>query len=165
MKNIFYLLVVSFMFAFSNVTAQEIRTAKSFTKDCDVKVKTVTFKYENKYQIFKRAKVNIPPMTERVRKYSISVSEPTPTKDIFKKVFSSERIKELTGETIGIHCICDVNGDVKSVEFFMKKAPNVSVEELAILESYLLKYSFTLKGAKDDQPYYDIFVPCRFSQL
>lgn len=165
MKNIVYLLVVSLMFAFSNVTAQEVRTVKSFNKDCEVKVKTVTFKHENKYQIFKRSEVNIPPMTERIRKYNISVSEPTPTKDIFKKVFSPARIKELTGETIGIHCICDVKGNVKSVEFFMKKAPNVFVEELVMLESYLLKYSFTLNGAKEDQPYYDIFVPCRFSQL
>ncbi len=47
----------------------------------------------------------------------------------------------------------------------MQKAPNVSVEELAMSESCLLKYSFTLNGSKEDQPYYDIFVPCKFSQL
>lgn len=97
--------------------------------------------------------------------HRIKVETITPIEDVYKKVFSSQRIKELGDSRIMIECLCTGAGKIVETNFYIKRAPKITVEELSKLEDELKRYTFRVIGASPKQKYYKVYTSCRFDEI
>lgn len=95
----------------------------------------------------------------------VSIETPVPIETIYKKVFSPQRIAEMGTSNLMIECLCDEDGKILETNFFLKKAPLITGEELSLLEDELKQYSFRLIGTSKHQKYYKIYLPCKFDRI
>ena len=100
--------------------------------------------------------------SDRIR---IKIETITPIEDVYKKVFNPQRIDELGDSRIMIECLCTGKGNIVEVNFYIKRAPKVTVEELSKLEDELKKYTFRVIGASPKQKYYKVYTSCRFDEI
>lgn len=95
----------------------------------------------------------------------IKIEMPVPIETIYKKVFSPQRIADMGTSNLMIECLCDKEGNILETNFFLKKAPLITGEELSLLEDELKQYSFRLIGTTNSQKYYKIYLPCKFDRI
>jgi len=88
---------------------------------------------------------------------------------IYKKAFSSERIKELAKDkrAISILLYADSSGNIVKILFFLKNAaiPIVSLSEIKALEDAFKDYKLEIRDKCDGVAYYMFTGICRFNLL
>ena len=84
-----------------------------------------------------------------------------PLDNIFNKIFSAERKKELKGKTLGMIFYCDASGNVLEIIFRSRYLSMITLEEVYALENALLKYKLKMRGTCPDKKYYLFMVPYR----
>jgi hypothetical protein len=95
----------------------------------------------------------------------VKIEPPVPIENVYKKVFSSQRIAEMGTANLMVECLCNKTGKILETNFYLKESPLVTGEELSLLEDELKQYSFRLQGASDTQQYYKIYLPCKFDRI
>ncbi|MBF0575513.1 hypothetical protein [Dysgonomonas sp. GY617] len=168
MKTIYlyFLLCSMFTLNISQVTAQIIRK--------EVAGQVYSIDKTQKKVINNSNTINHKNITKKCEFYTIK--EPTPLDDIFKSVFSKEKIITLAKENkaITIVLFCNTSGKVVNVEFLLQKTnlsdsltdlSSVTLSELNELEILLKKYQFELTSSCTDVKYIPLAKLCRFSKL
>jgi len=93
----------------------------------------------------------------------------TTSKDLVRKIFSEERIKELASisdANMPILLICSLSGDVVAVKFIRVNTDVITWEEIKALEDAYLQLKFEFDTSKcTDAKYCLINYPINFSKL
>ena len=84
--------------------------------------------------------------------YSAKLIEPVD--DIFDKIFSAERKKELKGNYINMIYFCDSVGNILEIKLILSDLSMITPEEVFALENALLKYKLEIRGTCPDKKYY-----------
>ncbi len=87
------------------------------------------------------------------------VGQPTPLHDIFKKVFSEERVaefKQYGNPMMFLRLICDTSGKVEEVVFSFWPEILLTPEEFYQLEQLMKSYHFNLQGIPEGAQYVGI---------
>ena len=77
-----------------------------------------------------------------------------PLDNIFDKIFSEERKKELKGKVLPLFIYSDSSGNVLEITFRLRDISMITLEEVYALEKALLKYKFTLTNTCPGKKYY-----------
>lgn len=166
MKELYFIFACMFtMLCFANsVTAQTNYKVEQNVVNNTLNINNKTYLYNNKDKVVRNSlnKVLNNKYSDRIR---IKIETITPIEDVYKKVFNPQRIDELGDSRIMIECLCTGKGNIVEVNFYIKRAPKVTVEELSKLEDELKKYTFRVIGASPKQKYYKVYTSCRFDEI
>lgn len=165
MKNLYKLIV----FLVVTLTYSNMAIAQSYLIETKVKNNTLSIgaKHYSYNPTQKTAKntANILLNKDLPNNVRVKIEMPTPIETIYKKVFSSQRIAEMGTSNLMIECLCNKEGKILETNFYLRKAPLITGEELSLLEDELKQYSFKLIGTSNVQQYYKIYLPCKFDRI
>ena len=77
-----------------------------------------------------------------------------PLDNIFDKIFSDERKKELKGKILPMIIYSDSLGNVLEIKFSLRDISMITLEEVYALEKALLKYKFKMSNTCPGKKYY-----------
>lgn len=165
MKSLYKLII----FLIVTLTYSNIAIAQSYLIETKVKNNTLNigvkyYSYDSTQKIVKNT-ANILLNKDLPNNVRVKIEMPTPVEAIYKKVFSSQRIAEMGTSNLMIECLCDKEGKILETNFYLRKAPLITGEELSLLEEELKQYSFRLIGTSNSQQYYKIYLPCKFDRI
>lgn len=131
---------------------------------CNLYTQTKTKTYNHKTYVFDYSQKKVYRYTKHVfsqrpTSEHFHAEQTTPFNDIYKKVLSVKRIKELAGKHSIVTICCNPHGVVLSVDFLFRDEIFYSVQEIEQLESAMLKYKFKMnfdsdEVAKENRNYY-----------
>ena len=84
------------------------------------------------------------------------VEKTTPFDEIFDKIFSIERKKELKGKTLMLGFNCDSLGNVLEMRIYYKNISMLTIKEVNAIENAFLKYKFKMSNTCIERKYYRI---------
>ena len=77
-----------------------------------------------------------------------------PLDNVFDKIFSEERKKELKGKKLPMIIYSDSSGKVLEIKFCLRDISMITLEEVYALEKALLQYTFQLENTCPGKKYY-----------
>ena len=106
------------------------------------KTNTTTYMIEKGRRVY-NSKTN-PKELKGYRSDGYQVNDGPKIREIFKKVLSPDRRKELKDKRMPLLIYCKDSGEVVAVTFLFSSTPFLNVEEIQKIESQLLQSSFSL---------------------
>lgn len=156
MKALYRLLIIAALFfAYAN------------TMQAQIEVKTSNGKsYVFDYQNLKVYRQNLSRNSAQTTMADNFLAKPkTPIRDVYRKVFSAERLEELKHEKMVTKFTCDSNGKVETVEFLFFKEPFLSVDEIEKLEESFSGYTFDMQIFGEAAEHYTFALACFFRKI
>ena len=81
--------------------------------------------------------------------------------EIFDKVFSAERTKELKGMSLTMFFYCDSDGNILEIGFIIRNV-SITLQEVNALENEFLKYKVEIRNACPERKYYLVSLTYRW---
>jgi len=91
--------------------------------------------------------------------YSVDMIKPYD--EIFDKIFSAERKKELKGKTLPMFFYCDSSGNILEISFKVKDISMLTLQEVNALENAFFKYKFEIRNSCPENKYYFVMTGYR----
>lgn len=156
MKAMCHLLtVIAILFAFANNVQ-----AQTEIKECNGK--SYIFDYTN-LKVYRQSLSRSSVQADMSDKF---LAKPkNPIKDVYRKVFSAERLEELKAEKMVTKFTCNPTGKVENVEFLFFKEPFLSVDEIEKLEDAFMDYTFDLQVFDGESEHYIFALACFFGKI
>lgn len=156
MKTMYrFLIMVTALFALANNVQ-----AQTEVKECNGKY--YVFDYQN-LKVYRQNLSRNSVQTNMVDNFF--VKSKSPIRDVYRNVFSTERLEELKLEKMVTKFTCDSNGKVENVEFLFFKEPFLSVNEIERLEEAFLDYTFDLQVFGEMEDHYTFALACFFKKI
>lgn len=160
----FFKIITIMLFACANI----ILFACANTMQTQTEIKTINghsyvFDYQN-LKVYRQATQKLKYLKTNMAQ-NFFAKPKTPICNVYRKVFSTERLEELKSEKMVTKFTCDSNGKVENVEFLFFKTPFLSVDEIDKLEEAFRNYTFDLQIFGERTGHYTFALACFFKKL